>query len=290
MKPRTFFYFLREALHGLVRNRVMTLAAMGIIAIGLFLFGLFFLLTANLHHLTTLAWEEVEIRVFLAETVKDPEKIGAQLAALPGVKKVKFVSKAEGAAMLEQMFGQQDLFLGDENPLPAAFNLSLLKGADLEGLVSAAAALPGVEEVVFKKDFVRFLEIIIRLTMIFGLALLLLTGFAVLYIIINTIQLTVYARRKEIEIMKLVGATDAFVRWPFLLEGILLGLLGAGLAFIILREGYAFLVQKIHLYRGFLPLLSGPEFGCQLAVALMAMGLFFGGLGSHVSLKRHLKV
>ena len=86
MKPRTFFYFLREALHGLVRNRVMTLTALGIITIGLFLFGLFFLLTANLHHLTALAWEEVEIRVFGTngdESGKDRSRTGG----LPGVKR-----------------------------------------------------------------------------------------------------------------------------------------------------------------------------------------------------------
>jgi len=290
LKPRTFFYFLREALRGLVRNRVMTLTALGIITIGLFLFGLFFLLTANLHHLTVLAWDEIEIRVFLEPTVKNPEKIGAELAALPGVKSVKYVSKAEGAASLEKMLGNQNLFLEGENPLPAAFNLSLLETADLQSLVRLASAVPGVEEVVFKQDFVRFLEIAIRLIMVFGLALLFLTAFAVLYIIINTIQLTVYARRREIEIMKLVGATDAFVRWPFMIEGIILGLLGAGLAVFLLTKGYAFLVHRLHLYRRFLPLLSGREIKVQLMAALFAMGLFFGGFGSHLSLKRHLKV
>ncbi|NLM37884.1 MAG: ABC transporter permease [Firmicutes bacterium] len=290
MKPRTFFYFLREALRGLVRNRVMTLTALGIITIGLFLFGLFFLLTANLHHLTVLAWDGIEVRVFLEPTVTNPEKIGAELAALPGVKKVKYVSKAEGAAALERMLGNQNLFLNGENPLPAAFNLSVQEAADLPTLARQAAAIPGVEEVVFKQEFVKFLEIAIRLIMIFGFALLSLTAFAVLYIIVNTIQLTVYARRQELEIMKLVGATDTFVRWPFLLEGIILGLLGAGLALLFLREGYSFLVDRIQHYRRFLPLLSGPELELKLTAVLLGMGLFFGGFGSYLSLKRYLKV
>ena len=203
---------------------------------------------------------------------------------------MKFVSKAEGAAALEKMLGNQNLFLDGENPLPAAFNLSVQETADLQTLTRLASAIPGVEEVVFKQDFVRFLEIVIRLIMIFGFALLFLTAFAVLYIVVNTIQLTVYARRKEIEIMKLVGATDAFVRWPFVLEGIILGLLGAGLALLILREGYGFLVHKIQFYRRFLPLLSGPELELKLMAVLLGMGFFFGALGSHVSLKRHLKV
>lgn len=268
----------------------MTLTAMGIISIGLFLFGMFFLLTANLRHFTALAWEEIELRVFLEQTVTNPEQIGAKLAALPGVKSVKFVSKAEGAAALEKMLGNKNLFLDDENPLPAAFNLSLMEAADLQSLTRLAAEVSGVEEVVFRPDFIKFLEILNRLAWVIGLTLLLVTGFAVLYIVVNTVQLTVYARRKEIEIMKLVGATDAFVRWPFLLEGIILGLLGAGLALLVLKEGYAFLTNKIQLYRRFLPLLTGEELNLQLIVALLLMGLFFGGFGSHVSLKRHLKV
>ncbi|HHT48003.1 MAG TPA: ABC transporter permease [Firmicutes bacterium] len=291
MKPRTFGYFLREALHGLVRNRLMTITALGIITIGLFLFGIFLLLTANLRYFTTLAWKEVEVRVFLQPSVTDPATVGAQLATLPGVAKITFVPKAEGAATLERLFGQQGtLFLNDENPLPDAYTLSLAEKADPQEIAKLATAVPGVEEVICGQDFVEFLEMIIQLTLIVGLILLTLTALAVLYIVVNTIQLTVYARRKEVEIMKLVGATDSFVRWPFLLEGIILGLLGAGLAFLLLSKGYGFLVHRLRLYRRFLPLLSGGEFQTHLMVALFTMGLFFGGFGSHVSLKRYLKV
>lgn len=290
MKPRTFFFFFREALHGLGRNRLMTVTAMGIITIGLFLFGMFFLITANLRYFTTLAWEEIELRVFLESTVHNPDTVGQQLAALPGVAKITFISKAEGAAALERMLGQDNLFLDGENPLPDAYNLTLSEKADPREITRLASGIPGVEEVVFGQDFVSFLEMIIKFTLVVGLTLLILTALAVLYIVVNTIQLTVYARRKEIEIMKLVGATDAFVRWPFMIEGIILGLLGAGLAVFLLTKGYAFLVHRLHLYRRFLPLLSGREIKVQLMAALFAMGLFFGGFGSHLSLKRHLKV
>lgn len=290
LKPRTFCYFLREALHGLVRNRLMTLTAMGIITIGLFLFGLFFLITANLQYFTTLAWSEIELRVFLEPSITDPAAVGTQLAALPGVAKTTFTSKADGAAALEHMFGQKNLFLGNENPLPDAYSLTLTKTADPQEVTRLATAIPGVDEVVFGQDLVNFLELATRFTLIVGLTLLVLTALAVLYIVVNTIQLTVYARRNEIEIMKLVGATDTFVRWPFLLEGIVLGLCGAALAGFLLTEGYDLLVHRLHLYRRFLPLLAGQEIKLQLLVALFAMGLFFGGFGSHVSLKRHLKV
>lgn len=290
MKLRTFFYFLREALKGLVRNRLMTLTAMGIITIGLFLFGMFFLITANFRYFTTLAWEEVEIRVFLEPAARNPEAVGHKLAALPGVAKVTFISKAEGAAALERMLGQKNLFLSGENPLPDAYTLKLTETADPKEVTRLASDIPGVEEVVFGRDFVEFLQMINHFTLVVGLIFLILTALAVLYIVVNTIQLTVYARRKEIEIMKLVGATDSFVRWPFLLEGVILGLLGAGLAVFLLTEAYAFLVQRLGLYRRFLPLRADQELKVQLMIVLFVMGLFFGSFGSRISLKRYLKV
>ncbi|NLY90605.1 MAG: ABC transporter permease [Firmicutes bacterium] len=290
MKLRTFFFFLREALKGLVRNRLMTLTAMGIITIGLFLFGMFFLITANFRYFTTLAWEEVEIRVFLEPAARNPEAVGHKLAALPGVAKVTFISKAEGAAALERMLGQKNLFLSGENPLPDAYTLKLTETADPKEVTRLASDIPGVEEVVFGRDFVEFLQMINHFTLVVGLIFLILTALAVLYIVANTIQLTVYARRKEIEIMKLVGATDSFVRWPFLLEGVILGLLGAGLAVFLLTEAYAFLVQRLGLYRRFLPLRADQELKVQLMIVLFVMGLFFGSFGSRISLKRYLKV
>ena len=290
LKPRSFFYFLHEAFLGLVRNRLMTLTAMGIITVGLFLFGLFFLVTANLRYFTDLAWSEMELRVFLKPTATNQAAIGNQLSALPGVQNVTFIPKAEGAVALEKMFNNKHLFLDGENPLPDAFNLTLMKNVDPEALSRLVTTIPGVDEIVFGQDFVKFMEIAIRLVLIAGLILLFLTGLAVLYIVVNTIQLTVYSRRKEIEIMKLVGATDSFVRWPFLLEGMILGLLGAGLALLLLNEGYAYLVYRLQHYRRFLPLLTGEDIKLILAVTLLSMGLFFGGFGSHISLKRYLKV
>jgi cell division transport system permease protein len=123
-----------------------------------------------------------------------------------------------------------------------------------------------------------------------GLILISLTVFAVLYIVINTIQLTVYARRQEIEIMKLVGATDSFVRWPFLLEGVYLGIIGALISIFLLLEGYTILYGKAKSFTRILPVLSGFEVTTDLIVFLLAMGIFFGVLGSSLSVRRYLKV
>jgi len=290
LKPRTFLYFFREAFRGLVRNSLMSLAAIGIITIALLLFGLFYLFTVNLQHLGDLAWDKIEIRVFLEQNVEQVEEIGTKLAALPGVKSIKFIPKQEGAAALEKLLGNKNLFTEEDNPLPHCFNLSLTEGANIDEISRLASKVPGVEEVVFGQAFVKFLKIAIRIGLIVGMVFLLLTVCAVLYIVINTIQLTVYARRKEIEIMKLVGATDAFVRWPFLLEGMVLGLGGAALALILLTEGYTILIRKLSAYHNFIPLLPRAQVNSPLIIFLFTMGICFGAIGSLFSIKRYLKV
>ena len=138
--------------------------------------------------------------------------------------------------------------------------MSLAEKADPQEIAKLATAVPGVEEVICGQDFVEFLEMIIQLTLIVGLILLTLTALAVLYIVVNTIQLTVYARRKEVEIMKLVGATDSFVRWPFLLEGIILGLLGAGLAFLLFQKDMVFWCTGYVFTVAFSPCFPGENF------------------------------
>ncbi len=288
MKIRTFPYFLREAFRSLFRNSLLSLASVAIITIALLLFGLFFLFIANLQHLGELAWEQVEIRVFLEQGYKNPQTVGQQLAALPGVKNVTFIPKEEGAIFLEKILGEKNLFSAEENPLPDCYRLSLTGTAEPAAIARQAASLPGVEEVVYGQAFTRFLRLVLRLGLVVGVVLLCLTVLGVLYLVINTIQLTVFARRQEIEIMKLVGATNAFVRWPFFLEGIILGLGGAMLASVLLTKGYSFLLQQLSSYSRFIPLLSGNGINRTLILALTAMGLCFGGLGSLFSVRRYL--
>ncbi len=113
---------------------------------------------------------------------------------------------------------------------------------------------------------------------------------AVLYIVVNTIQLTVFARRKEIEIMKLVGATDWFIRWPFILEGIMLGLGGAIIAVLLLSKAYHFLYGEIRKVAAFIPLVAEARVNNGLILLLVVVGVLFGMVGSFLSVKRYLKV
>lgn len=289
MKIRTFRYFSRQALQGMRRNGLMSLAAVGTITVALLVFGLFFLLTSNMRYLGELAKGKIEIKAFLAREEVNRTEIEKRLLSISGVKEVEFVSKEEGAKTLSRLLGDGDYFVDEENPLPDSFNIYPVDGMEAERIAQEVQRLPGVEEVVYGQNFVRFIKLTVRLIWGVGLVLLFLIMLAVLYIVTNTIQLTVYARRKEIEIMKLVGATDWFIRWPFLLEGIFFGLMASILSAFLLIQGYVFLYRKTKGVAAVFPLLQKGQIAPDLVIYLLAMGIFFGAIGSLLSVKKHLK-
>ena len=150
--------------------------------------------------------------------------------------------------------------------------------------------MDGVQEAKYGQDVIEHLFAITRLIRIFGLVLMVLLAGATLFIISNTIRLTVFARRKEIAIMKYVGATDWFIRWPFLLEGMVLGFVGGVIAAVALRSFYAAMAAKITDTLTFFPLMPQYPSMNYITVALLLAGMAIGALGSALSLKRFLKV
>ena len=196
------------------------------------------------------------------------------------MQRVEFVSKEEGARWLEKALGNKGLFLDGENPLPNSFNIHPARGADVEKIAGQVRRVAGVDEVVYGRDFVRLLHLAVRLIWVLGFGLLFLVMLAVLYIVVNTIQMTVYARRKEIEIMKLVGATDWFIRWPFMLEGIILGIGGALIAVVIVLEAYAFLSNRLGQVSTVLSLLTRARSPLMLSAGSSGSGSSSGRWGA----------
>lgn len=292
MKVRTFGYFIKEAGNGLMRNGLMALAALGTITISLLVLGCFYILVTNFSYIGRSARDVIEIKVFLAKDQTNYPQIYNKLMAVPGVAKVRFVSKEEGARMLEKVLGnKKDLFFSeDDNPLPDSFVVKLQDRADVEKIAEQITEIPGVDEVYYGKTFVDAMMILVHVILAVGIGLIILMILAVLYIVVNTIQLTVFARRKEIEIMKLVGATDWFIRWPFILEGIMLGLGGAIIAVLLLSKAYHFLYGEIRKVAAFIPLVAEARVNNGLILLLVVVGVLFGMVGSFLSVKRYLKV
>ena len=203
------------------------------------------------------------------------------------------MDRDEAKTRLQERLGDQKYLLdalSDDNPLPDAFEVTVTTPAVVESAASAISAMSGVEEAKYGQDVIEHLFDITRLMRIFGLVLMLLLGAATLFIIANTIRLTVFARRKEIAIMKYVGATDWFIRWPFLLEGIVLGCFGGIIAAVALRSFYAAMAAQIYSTLAFFPLLPQYPFMNYVTLAILGSGIVIGAIGSLISLKRFLRV
>ncbi len=289
MKIKTMWYFAKEASIGLSRNGLMTLATIGTIILSLIVLGSFYIVIANTHFLMDMAKGVLELRVYLKDCA-DPYNIQSKIIEYQGVKDVTYIPKEKGAEWLEKNLGVKDLFKATENPLPNMINIKLQDDAKVKTLAKKVEALEGIDEVEYGETFVEAMLIVVQIIWVLGISLVAIIGIVVLYIIVNTIRITVFARRKEIEIMKLVGATDWFIRWPFMIEGIILGLLGSIVALLLLSKGYSLLIQYIKQLAPFVPLMAERVINRQMFVLMTSLGVFFGVLGSMLSLKKFLRV
>ncbi len=295
MKLRTGEYFIQEVFHSLRRNNWMSFASIGTVAVSLFVLGVFLILVLNMNRMASMLESQVQISVYLQDEVTKSERIGLQsdIEKMQGIDKVKFVDKDEAKERLAERLGDQKYLLdalGDKNPLPDAFEVTVKTPEMVETAAKAIERMDGVESAKYGQDVVEHLFDITRLMRVFGLVLMLLLAGATIFIISNTIRLTVFARRKEIAIMKYVGATDWFIRWPFLMEGIVLGCIGGIISALALRSFYAAMAAKIYNTLAFFPLLPQYPFMNYVTVAIIFSGMLIGAIGSAFSLKRFLEV
>nr|WP_304081262.1 permease-like cell division protein FtsX [Mitsuokella multacida] len=295
MKLKTGEYFIQEVFHSLRRNNWMTFASIGTVAVSLFVLGVFLILVLNMNRLAGMLESQVQISVYLEDHLTDREKrqIGYDIESLQGIDSVTYVDRETAKERLKERLGDQKYLLdalSDDNPLPDAFEVTVTTPSVVESAAGAIDAMQGVEEAKYGQDVVEHLFDITRLMRIFGFVLMGLLGGATLFIISNTIRLTVFARRKEIAIMKYVGATDWFIRWPFLLEGIVLGCIGGLIAAVALRSFYAAMAAKIYSTLAFFPLMPQYPFMNYVTAAILLAGIVIGAIGSVISLKRFLRV
>ncbi len=295
MKIRTSEYFIREVFMSLRRNNWMSLASIGTVAVSLFIFGMFLMLVLNMNKMAESLESQVQINVYLEDSVdreqaRDMEK---DLQELEGVQAVTFVTKDEAMEKFKERLGDQKSLLealDDTNPLPDSFEVMITQPDLVKNAAATIEKWDGVESAKYGQDVMEHLFDITRLIRIFGFALMLVLAFATLFIISNTIRLTVFARRKEIAIMKYVGATDWFIRWPFVLEGMVLGLFGSIVSAIALRLVYTGIAEKIYTTLAFFPLIPEEPFLTYITVVVILSGMAIGSIGSAVSIKKFLKV
>ena len=295
MKFRTSEYFVREVFVSLKRNNWMSFASIGTVAVSLFVLGVFLLLVLNMNRMASTLESQVQISVYLQDELKGAEKdeLEERILDLSGIQSVKYVDRDEAIERFRERLGDQKYLLdalGDKNPLPDSFEVTVMQPSMVQTAAETIAQFDGVAEAKYGQDVVEHLFDITRLMRVFGLLLMVLLAGATIFIISNTIRLTVFARRKEIAIMKYVGATDWFIRWPFLLEGVVLGCIGGLVAAFALRSFYAAMAAKVYNTLTFFPLMPQYPFMNYVSAAILVSGMVIGAIGSTISLKRFLKV
>lgn len=295
MKLSTSEYFIKEVYTSFKRNIWMTLASIFTVVLSLFILGFFSIVILNLNKMADTLESQVQISVYLKDDLSQEEidETKETLSKIEGLQDIKFTTREEAMEKFKERLGDQQFLLDaldDTNPLPDFFSLTVTSPQQVKTIADTVVALDSVESASYSQDIINHLFNLTHLIRLIGVALIILLTGAAIFIISNTIRLTVFARRKEIAIMKYVGATDWFIRWPFLLEGICLGFIGGGLATIFLYIVYNQVTQEIYEAMAFFPLIPQHPFIDYISLAILVAGIIIGALGSTISLKRFLKV
>lgn len=295
MKLSTSEYFIKEVYTSFKRNIWMTLASIFTVVLSLFILGFFSIVILNLNKMADTLESQVQISVYLKDDLSQEEidETKETLSKIEGLQDIKFTTREEAMENFKKRLGDQQFLLDaldDTNPLPDSFSLTVTSPQQVKTIADTVVALDSVESASYSQDIINHLFNLTHLIRLIGVALIILLTGAAIFIISNTIRLTVFARRKEIAIMKYVGATDWFIRWPFLLEGICLGFIGGGLATIFLYIVYNQVTQEVYEAMAFFPLIPQHPFINYISLAILVAGIIIGALGSTISLKRFLKV
>jgi cell division transport system permease protein len=295
MRLNTIRYYFREAFHSIYRNNWISIASVGVVAVSLLILGSSLLMVLNANHLATGLESSVEISIFVQDKASPAEvqALEGQIRALPDVASVEFVPKARALEEMKQNLGdKKDILAGleDKNPLPDTLRVKAVNVELVAPLARQFEVLPQVDQVRYGQGVVEKLMALSRWVRTAGLITMALLGAAAIFLIATTIRLSVFARRREIEIMKFLGATNWFVRFPFLLEGMILGLCGSLLASLVIYFGYLSLVGKLQLSLPFMELITDSRIIEPVLEGILLLGLLIGALGSMISMRRFLKV
>lgn len=273
----------------------MAIASVLTVTLSMFILGVFLCAVLNINHMATYLESQVEMTVYLKDglTTDQVMGVGKKLKAQPELKSISFKNKDQAFADFKKNLGDQQGILDaiNGNPLPASYSTSFANPQALKNAAAIVAKYPEVDSVQYGQDIIEQLYKVAQVIRIGGIILIVFLAGAELFIISNTIRLTVFARRREIQIMKYVGATNGFIRWPFIFEGMVIGCIGSGIAAFILWEGYkVVLLELVSAGLVFIPMIPLWPFVGYLTAILLAAGIIIGILGSTISLRKYMKV
>ncbi len=288
-------YILAETFKGLYRNRWMCITSTGVVVVTLLMLGLFMLINMNVGHITDTVKEQVEIVVYIDDSANQDsvDQLQQMLVAHSGLQEIRYVSSAEHMSRLQQQLGGmlEGYDTMEDNPLLASYEIRTVVPEAVGSIAAEIETYPAVSDVFYGQGYVEDLFALTGVIQIVGLALMAGLAITAVFLISHTIRLTVMMRKREITIMKYVGATNWFIRWPFLLEGLLMGFIGAALPLVALYYTYGHAVAWVAINNLlFLSLLPSEVIIVELAKFLLPLGIGLGVLGSSFSMGRFLRV
>ena len=285
-------FSLKRAWQGFWRNSLMSLAATASMVLMLVMLSGLVILLSGLDATLKYVESEVEVVAYLKDsaTAQDVNVLTADLKAMPGVQSVSYVSKDQALKNFQARQPEVASLVDSlpSNPLPASFEIGLVDPSDYIDVATFLRAQDTVDSVQDIKQTVNQMLAVITVLRTGGIGALVLVGLTVLFIIVNTIRLAVVARAEEIEIMRLVGASDAFIRWPFVFEGALVGLFGAAITLGLLFLVQAPLTSLMSDFFNVLPVQASAIVGQNVAIIVLTTGVGIGVLGSYLSVRSYL--
>ena len=316
MRISTFGYVGKQGVKNIWRNKMFSLASIATMSACIFLFGLFFSIIVNFQHIIKTAEEGVAITVFFEEDATDSEKkaIGKALEARKDVAEVKYISAEEAWEEFQKQYFADNPELAEgfknDNPLASSDNYEVyMKTAEdsksltarsrslsetQKELVSYAQKLDGVREVNKSDVVAKMLSSVNTLVAVISITIIIILLGVSIFLISNTVTMGITVRKEEIAIMKLIGATDYFVRAPFVVEGIVIGLIGAAIPLGILYALYGKIVMyisdKFSFISNMMKFLSVNEIFHNLIPVALILGVGIGFIGSRITIRKHLRV
>lgn len=289
MKARSIRLIAGQTARGLLRN--FAFMALVIVAACMFVLGSTFAVALNVTNIGIQMQRQIEIKAFLAEGFKGTEALADKIKAISGVRDAIYISSDQALKDMSEDYPdyREVIKALPENPLPASFDVKLSDPKSVRQIAAAVESLDGVESVNYGQSYVEGLSRMLQVLWSFTALILVAMAFGSAIIVNNTIGITVTARKSEIEIMKLVGASDSFVRAPFVLEGMIIGTIGSALAGIGIFAGYSYALNWVHGIAPFIPLVTASWARWGLLALVLGLGAILGAGAGRNATNKYLR-
>lgn len=296
MKINTCKHFFLDALKSFKRNRTISIASSATVAATLFILGVFLITILDVQQVVKDVESRVEAKIFFNQdvTIGQKKAVEEKINSLDEVVKVTFESKSEAMKKFKEQIGEENKLLveglEEDNPLPDSFVVKVKSPEMVSKVVESVKGMDGIYEI---QDGKKIVDTIIKITSTIkwvGLVLFIVLIGVSLFLIGNTIKITVYSRRREIGIMKYIGATDWFIRWPFIIEGMLMGVIGAVVACGVLYYAYDAVYTKMSSSLMMVQFVEPMYVLTNISWQFMATGILIGAIGSILAIRKFLVV